>query len=99
MILYAVLYCAFGVVSPFLPAYFGDRGLTPQQIAFVIGLGTAIRLASGPLIGRLADRQRTWRGTLSVCPAGAGVRAPPYLPAARFSPTPLVVVLPSPLPP
>jgi PPP family 3-phenylpropionic acid transporter len=34
IILYAALYCAFGVVSPFLPAYFGDRGLTSQEIAF-----------------------------------------------------------------
>src|SRR5258708_8315333 len=82
-----------GVVSPFLPAYFGDRGLTPQQIAFVIGLGTAIRLASGPLIGRLADRQRTWRGTLSVCAAGAGVMALAYLPAGSFGPVLLVSLI------
>ena len=55
VILYAALYCAFGVVSPFLPAYFGDRGLTSQQIAFVIGLGTAfaaaVRLQNLPGIG------------------------------------------------
>jgi PPP family 3-phenylpropionic acid transporter len=95
IILYAALYCAFGVVSPFLPAYFGDRGLTPQQIAFVIGLGTAIRLASGPLIGRLADRQRGWRGTLSVCAAGAGVMALAYLPAGGFGSILLVSLIQS----
>jgi len=93
--LYAALYGAFGVVSPFLPAYFGDRGLTPQQIAFVIGLGTAIRLASGPFIGRFADRRRTWRGTLSVCAAGAGVMALAYLPAGGFGSILLVSLIQS----
>ncbi len=93
IILYTALYSAFGVVSPFLPAYFEDRGLTSQEIAFVIGLGTAIRLASGPLIGRLADRQRKWRGTLSVCAAGAGVIALAYLPAGSFGPVLLVSLI------
>ena len=95
VILYTALYCAFGVVSPFLPAYFGDRGLTPQKIALVIGLGTAVRLASGPLIGRLADRQRIWRGTLSVCAAGAGVMALAYLSAGGFGPILLVSLIQS----
>lgn len=78
------MYGAFGAVSPFLPAYFAEHGLTTQQIAVVIGLGTAVRLASGPLIGRLADRRRTWRGALSVCAAGAGAIALAYLPAGGF---------------
>jgi MFS transporter, PPP family, 3-phenylpropionic acid transporter len=95
VILYAALYCAFGVVSPFLPAYFADRGLTPQQIAFVIGLGTAVRLASGPLVGRLADRQRSWHGALSVCAAGAAAMALAYLPAGSFGPILLVGVMQS----
>jgi len=95
IILYTALYCAFGVVSPFLPAYFEDQGLTSQEIAFVIGLGTAIRLASGPLIGRLADRQRRWRGTLSVCAAGAGVMALAYLPVGSFGPILLVSLIQS----
>jgi len=95
IILYAALYCAFGVVFPFLPAYFGDRGLTPQQIAFAMGSGTAVRLASGPLIGRLADRQRTWRGTLCVCAAGAGAMALAYLSAAGFGPILLVCLIES----
>jgi PPP family 3-phenylpropionic acid transporter len=78
------LYAAFGVVSPFLPAWFAERGLTPHQIALVIGLGTAIRLASAPLAGRLADRRRTWRETLAVCAAGAGAAALAYLASEGF---------------
>jgi PPP family 3-phenylpropionic acid transporter len=90
IVLYAALYSAFGVVSPFLPAYFADRGLDPQQIALVIGFGTAVRLVSGPLVGRLADSGRTWRGTLAACAAGAGVLALAYFLADGFAPILLV---------
>jgi MFS transporter, PPP family, 3-phenylpropionic acid transporter len=88
--LYAAMYCAFGVVSPFLPAYLGDRGLTAQQIALVVGLGTAVRLASGPLIGRLADQYRSWRTALVICAGGAGVMVLTYLPARGLGPILLV---------
>jgi PPP family 3-phenylpropionic acid transporter len=84
VILYAALYAAFGAISPFLPAYFKDRGLTVQDIALVIGLGTAVRLVAGPLAGQLADRRRIWRGTLSVCAAGAGAMSFAYLMAYGF---------------
>jgi MFS family permease len=65
------LYASFGVVSPFLPVWFGERGLSAAQIALVIGFGTVVRLAAVPLAGRIADRRRAWRGTLSICALGA----------------------------
>jgi MFS transporter, PPP family, 3-phenylpropionic acid transporter len=95
VILYTLQYSAFGAISPFLPAFLGDRGLTPPKIAVVIGLGTAVRLASGPLVGRLADRRRAWRGTLSVCAAGAGLMALAYLSARGFEPILLVSLIQS----
>jgi MFS transporter, PPP family, 3-phenylpropionic acid transporter len=95
VILYTLQYSAFGVISPFLPAYLGDRGLTSPQVALVMGLGTAVRLASGPLIGRLADRRRVWRGTLSVCAAGAGLTALAYQLARGFEPILLVSLIQS----
>jgi MFS transporter, PPP family, 3-phenylpropionic acid transporter len=85
IVLYTTLYSAFGVVSPFLPAYFENRGLTTQQIAVVIGLGTALRLASGPLIGRFADRHRMWRGALTICAGGSGAVAIAYVSARAFA--------------
>jgi MFS transporter, PPP family, 3-phenylpropionic acid transporter len=90
IVLYTALYSAFGAVSPFLPAYFGDRGLTAPQISLVIGLGTAVRLLSGPLIGRLADRRRTWRVSFAACAAGAGASALAYLTVDGFGPLLLV---------
>jgi MFS transporter, PPP family, 3-phenylpropionic acid transporter len=93
--LYTALYSAFGVVSPFLPAYFEDRGLPARQIALVIGLGTIVRLASGPIIGRLADSRRIWRGTLAASAAGAGVTALAWLLSDGFGPILLVSLVQS----
>ena len=49
------MYAAFGVASPFMPAFFQARGLAPEHLGILFGSGTAIRLISGPLCGRLAD--------------------------------------------
>lgn len=65
--LYALMYGAFGVSSPFLPAFFEGRGLTPEQLGALFGAGTAIRLISGPACGRLADRTQALRGVLAGC--------------------------------
>jgi PPP family 3-phenylpropionic acid transporter len=92
VILYAVLYSAFGVISPFLPAYLESRGLLAQEIALVIGLGTGIRLVSGPLICRFADLQRAWRMTFGVCAGGAGLLALAYIAVHDFAPVLLVSV-------
>ena len=83
-VLYTALFCAFGVASPFLPQYFSERGLTAEQIAAVMALGTAVRLLSGPLAGRFSDQRRAWRLTLSACAGGAGLVALLYLPAHGF---------------
>jgi PPP family 3-phenylpropionic acid transporter len=65
--LYALMYGAFGVSSPFLPAFFEGRGLTPEQLGALFGAGTAIRLVSGPACGRLADLTQALRGVLAAC--------------------------------
>lgn len=85
VILYAVLFSAFGVISPFLPAFFRDRGFTTQQIGIAIGLGTAARLVSGPIIGNLADEKRAWRAVLCACAGVAGALALGYLWAHHFA--------------
>ncbi len=56
MALYTALFAAFGVASPFLPGLLKQDGLDPGAIGIVLAGGTAIRLLSGPLGGRLADR-------------------------------------------
>jgi PPP family 3-phenylpropionic acid transporter len=65
--LYAVMYAAFGVSSPFLPRFLESRGLTPEQIGVFFGLGTAARLLSAPVAGRIADLSGALRTVLAAC--------------------------------
>src|SRR4029079_18074712 len=82
--LYALIYGAFGVSSPFMPAFFERRGLAPAQLGILFGLGTAIRLVSGPLCGRLAARTEAFRGVLAICAALAAAVAVGLLGIAGF---------------
>jgi MFS transporter, PPP family, 3-phenylpropionic acid transporter len=65
--LYVAMYAAFGVSSPFLPRFLESRGLTPEQIGIFFGLGTAIRLLSTPVAGRIADLSGALRTVLATC--------------------------------
>lgn len=86
IILYVVLYSAFGVASPFLPSFIEARGIPPEQIGMLFAAGTAIRLVSAPLAGRLADRTGALRLTLAVCALATATAALGYLPAWAFWP-------------
>jgi PPP family 3-phenylpropionic acid transporter len=82
--LYALMYGAFGVSSPFMPAFFEARGLTAGELGFLFGAGTAIRLVSGPLCGRLADLTGALREVLAVCALLAAAVALGLLVGAGF---------------
>jgi PPP family 3-phenylpropionic acid transporter len=84
MTLYAALFSAFGFVSPFLPAFLAGRGLGPEELGFVLGAATALRLVCGPIAGRLADRLQAFRGELAVCAILAASAALLYLAAHEF---------------
>ena len=75
ILLYAALYAAFGVASPFWPKFFETRGLTSQQIGFILAAAMLVRLAAGPLVGRLADVSRSLRLVLATCAALAAAMA------------------------
>ena len=79
--LYAALFAAFGVASPFFAAFLGSRGLRPEAIGLVLAAGTAIRLIAGPVGGRLADRFGAPRLVLMAYAAAASGVAFLYLPA------------------
>ena len=84
MILYAALFSAFGFASPFLPAFLAGRGLGPEELGFVLGAATALRLICGPIAGRLADRLQAFRAELAVCAILAASAALLYLAAHEF---------------
>ena len=85
LLLYAGIYAAYGVASPFLPAFVSARGLQPEDLGVVLAAGTAIRLIAAPVAGRLADRLRALRMVLVVCIALAAAVTLGYLPAKGFA--------------
>jgi len=84
ILLYGLMYAAFGVASPFMPALFAERGLAPEQLGVLFAAGTAVRLVSGPLAGRLADRLHALRAVLAACAALAALVVLVLLPAQGF---------------
>jgi MFS transporter, PPP family, 3-phenylpropionic acid transporter len=86
MLLYAAMYAAFGVASPFLPAFVSARGLSAEQLGLVLGAGTAVRLLTAPLAGRTGDVLQGLRVVLVVCTALAASVTLGYLPAHGFWP-------------
>ena len=66
ILLYALMYAAFGVASPFWPRFFETRGMSPEQIGLLLGLGTIVRLIAGPVAARVADRLQQLRHVLAA---------------------------------
>jgi MFS transporter, PPP family, 3-phenylpropionic acid transporter len=86
ILLYAAMYAAFGVASPFLPAFVSARGLSAEQLGLVLSAGTAVRLLTAPLAGRTGDVLQGLRVVLVVCTALAASATLGYLPAHGFWP-------------
>jgi PPP family 3-phenylpropionic acid transporter len=84
ILLYVALYAAFGIASPFLPAFLASRGLAPEQIGLLLALGTAARLPSGAFAGWIADRLQALRLMLALCIAAAAMAALGYAAAYGF---------------
>jgi PPP family 3-phenylpropionic acid transporter len=84
VLLYVALYAAFGVASPYWPKLFESKGLTPQQIGLILGAGLFVRLAAGPLVGRLADKLASLRLVLASCIVVAAAAAAAYTSATGF---------------
>ena len=86
LILFAALYAAFGVQSPYLPRLLQDHGLGAEAIGTVLAAGTAIRLATGLAAGHIADRLDAVRLVFAGCAAAAAIAVIFYLPARGFWP-------------
>ena len=93
LLLFGLLYAAFGAASPFLPALMEAKGLPSEQIGVVFGAATAIRLFSAPVAGRIADQTQAIRLTMGICCAGAALAALGYLPGSGLWPLLAVSIL------
>lgn len=74
--LYAALYTAFGVASPFWPKYFETRALIPEQIGLILASALLVRLVAGPLVGVLALWSRERAKAFFFCAMGLRVAHP-----------------------
>jgi PPP family 3-phenylpropionic acid transporter len=86
LLLYAAMYAAFGVASPFLPALVSARGLSAEPLGLVLGAGTAVRLLTATLAGRVGDALQGLRAVLVGCTALAALVTLGYLPAQGLWP-------------
>jgi PPP family 3-phenylpropionic acid transporter len=84
VLLFATLYAGFGVMSPFLPALLQARGLRPEGIGLALALSTLVRLVSGPVAGRVADRLGALRSVFAACATAAAACGLSFLPAHGF---------------
>jgi PPP family 3-phenylpropionic acid transporter len=84
LILYGMLYCSFGFSSPFLPEFLTARGIGSEWFGLLLGVGTALRMLSAPLAGRIADVFLVFRLELALFSIAAAVASVLYLPAHRF---------------
>ncbi|MGX7708572.1 MFS transporter [Methylobacterium sp. Gmos1] len=85
LLVYAALYAGYGLTTPFLPALLSERGLSPTEVGLVLAAGTGIRLAAGPLAGRLADRLAAGRAVLAACAVLSAGSALLYLAGHGFA--------------
>jgi PPP family 3-phenylpropionic acid transporter len=93
ILLYVALYAAFGVASPYWPKLFETRGLPPEQIGWVLAAGLWMRMAAGPVVGRLADLLASLRLVLASCIVVAAASAAAYMSADTFWPVLLIAVV------
>jgi PPP family 3-phenylpropionic acid transporter len=85
VLLYAAMYAAYGVASPFLPAFVASRGIAPEELGYVLGAAIAVRLLSAPLAARIGDLLHALRLVLAVCIVAAAFATLGYLHAATFT--------------
>src|SRR4051794_41657907 len=72
LLLYAAMYAAFGLASPFTPALLQDRGLGVTSVGAFLALGTAIRALSAPMAGGGGRPPSGPRAALCACAGGGG---------------------------
>ena len=52
---YAAFFPTYGIYIPFLPSYLAGKGMTAEEIGYLLGAIQISRLIGNPLIARAAD--------------------------------------------
>jgi MFS transporter, PPP family, 3-phenylpropionic acid transporter len=88
--LYVALYLAYGTESAYLPAFLRDHGLSIEEIGLILAAGTIVRIAAGPVTGRLADYLEARKQVLSIAACLTGFIGFAY--TVAFGVAPLLAV-------
>ncbi len=83
-LVFATQFAAVGVILPFLPAVLAGHGLSAEQVAVVLAVGSAVRLVAGPLGGRIADAIGNAPAVLAASAAISALAACGFLLPAGF---------------
>src|ERR1700748_3026315 len=84
--LYAALYAAYGTESAYMPAFLSSHGLPVERIGLDLAAGTVVRIVSGTIIGRVADRVGRRKEILTAAAGLSGLVGWAYLIAFGFWP-------------
>src|SRR3954462_11031310 len=95
LLLFGALYAAYGVSSPFFPAFLQSRSLEPTEMTTVLAAGTAVRLLAAPLAGRVADALSTTRSVLGACLLATSALVSAYVFTSGFWPLLMVSLVSS----
>src|SRR3954449_8904561 len=66
LLLFALIFLGWGVLSPFLPAVLALQGASASEVGLLLGMGTALRLVAMPVAGAIADRTGAPRQVLAA---------------------------------
>jgi PPP family 3-phenylpropionic acid transporter len=66
LLLYVLIYAAYGIEGPFMPALLADRGMSAEMIGLLLAAGTGARLLTAPLAASLGDRLGAPRAVLAA---------------------------------
>ena len=83
---YGVIFFVIGIMLPFWPLWMQSRGLSPEDIGVVMGIGMLMKVAANPVIAGYADRTGTRRGPLIVLSVFATMAFSTFWPAHGFWP-------------
>ena len=83
---YGVIFFVIGIMLPFWPLWMQSRGLSPEDIGVVMGIGMLMKVAINPVIAGYADRTGTRRGPLIVFSVFATMAFSTFWPAHGFWP-------------
>ena len=71
LLLFALIYLGWGVLSPSLPAVLARQGASATEVGLLLGMGTALRLVAMPVAGAIADRSGAARRVLVLARRGS----------------------------